>query len=137
MYTISQTLGVPVHLALIAVLTFGSGCGGFGTLGSLEQSSRPSVISQDEAAYANAETAYDIVEHLRPQFFAAAGGTSFTGLLVYINGIRAGGSEVLRGIAAGRVKEIRLLSPREATLVLGSGHSAGALMVKLRSSWSP
>ena len=137
MYTHSQTLRVQVQLTLITVLAFGSGCGGFRTIGSLEQSSRPSVITQDEAAYANAESAYDIVEHLRPEFFAPAGGTSLNELLVYINGLRAGGTEVLRGIAAGRVKEIRLLSPREATLLLGGGHSAGALMIKLRMGWSP
>ena len=137
MYTRSPALRVPVQLTLLGVLAFGSGCGGAGTIGSLDHSLRPSVITQDEAAYANAETAHDIVEHLRPQFFASTRGTSSAELLVYINGVRAGRTEVLRGISARRVEEIRLLSPAEATLLLGGGHSAGALMVKLRRGWSP
>ena len=136
MYTPTQTPRIQVYLTLITALVFG-GCAGPGAMGSLEHSLRPSVITQDEAAYANAESAYDVIAHLRPQFFAAARGTSFTGLVVYINGLRAGGTEVLHGISAGRVQEIRLLSPGEANLLLGGGHSAGALMIKLRRGWSP
>src|SRR4051794_32374638 len=108
MYGYSRARSAPAHVALISTLVFAGGCA-ITTRPSIEQRVDRSVIAQDEVPYASAETAYDIVEHLRPEFLIAMAGRSLAAeRLVYINGVRAGGLEVLNDIPAGRVQEIRL-----------------------------
>jgi len=137
MYGRSRTRSASFRLSLIGALTL-AGCGRIQTTPYLDQPAGRSVITQDQIPYANAETAYDVVEHLRPQFFISTAGRSLaTERLVYINGLRAGGLEVLRGIPSDRVQEIRLLGAGEATMLLGGGHPSGALMIKLRRGWQP
>ena len=137
MHACSPTRSAPAYAALIATLVIASGCGPR-TIHSIDLRSDRSVITQDEAAYAGAETAHDIVEHLRPEFLVSLTGRSLAAeRLVYINGVRVGGLEVLHGIPADRVQEIRLLTARDAERLLGGEHSAGALVIKLRRGWYP
>ena len=137
MYRYSLKHSATAHIVLVATFAVASGCG-MRSVPSIPQRADRSIITQDEAAYANAATAHDIVEHLRPEFLVTMTGRSPVGeRLVYINGVRAGGLEVLEDIPAERVQEIRLLGAREASRLLGGGHSAGALMIKLRRGWYP
>lgn len=137
MYVYSTARLAAACVAMVATLVVASGCG-IRTNPSFAPRRDRSLITQDEAAYANAGSAYDIVDHLRPEFFIAPNNGSLAAeRLVYVNGVRAGGLEVLHAIPAERVQEIRLLSAFDANRLLGGGHSAGALMIKLRRGWYP
>ena len=129
MYTLCQ----PPLPALLCALVFSTACASIGSAPSLAPTSGRSIITQDEIPFAQAASAYDVIQRLRPTFLVAQRDPAFVGdRQVYINGMRAGGMEVLRSISADRIQEIRLLPAGEATRLLGTGHGAGALMIKVR-----
>jgi hypothetical protein len=84
-----------------------------------------------------AASAFDVIQRLRPEFLRSRaripGGTAESGApLVYVDGIRAGGLDVLRTIAARDVHEIRRLSAPDATTRYGPGHSSGVIEITMR-----
>ncbi len=89
----------------------------------------PAVLTGEEIASVSVATAYDAVARLRPGYLRPTGGQS---RVVYMNTHVVGGVEALRDIPAFRVREIRYLSPREATDRLGSGHEGGVIIVTTR-----
>ena len=132
MFTSRQSPLAPHHTALLCALVFFSGCASFGSSPSLAPASGQ-VITQDEVPFAQAASAYDVIQRLRPTFLVSQRDPAFVGdRQVYINGMRAGGMEALRSISADRIQEIRLLPAGEATRLLGAGHGAGALMIRVR-----
>jgi hypothetical protein len=76
-----------------------------------------------------------VIEQLRPQFLRVRGTTTLgnaqTGdvIWVYFDGTRMGTLEVLNNIGAHEIREIRYLSPSEATNRYGTGHVQGAILV--------
>lgn len=94
-----------------------------------EVQNEPAVLTGEEIASVSVATAYDAVARLRPGYLRPTGGQS---RVVYMNTHIVGGVEALRDIPAFRVREIRYLSPREATERLGSGHEGGAIVVTTR-----
>lgn len=116
---------------------------------SAQETSRPKrdVITAEQIATIQVSSAYEIVQRLRPQFLRERGSVSVrnggkeghtlpaagepqTGLVVYVNGARAGGVEALRGIPAHGVVEIRRVSARDATTTYGTGHPLGVIEVR-------
>lgn len=95
------------------------------------------VITAAEIERISAATAYDAIQRLRPEFLrsrgrSAAGVGNSQTPLVYIDAIRAGGLDTLRGIAAQDVEEIRWLSAADATTRYGPGHAGGVIEITTR-----
>lgn len=97
----------------------------------------PDVITQEEIQKApGASTAYDVVRLLRPQFLYRRGVQSIrepvnpsAGILVYVDGARAGGVDELKSIPADQVEEIRWINARDATTRYGTDHGYGVIAV--------
>jgi hypothetical protein len=102
------------------------------------------VITAEEISRTSATSAYDLIQHLRPNYLrtrgAVHGSPSSDGtnhleavdVVVYLNETRFGGSEQLRQISFSDIREIRYYGASEATTKWGTGHSAGAIQVLTR-----
>jgi len=127
-------------LAMIA-LAVGCASGGVPTTG---KNQNQNVITSEEIARTSASNAYELIQHLRPNYLrtrgAVHGAPSSDGtnhleavdLVVYLNESRFGGSDQLRQITLSDIREIRYYSASEATTKWGTGHSAGAIQVLTR-----
>ncbi len=51
--------------------------------------------------------------------------------VVYVDGMKTGEPDVLKGIATKNVEEVRYLTPTKAEMDYGLGHEGGAILVKL------
>jgi hypothetical protein len=94
------------------------------------------LITQEEIEQANARTAYDLVQSLRPEYMRSRGVTSTrddprTGGLpvVYQNGTFYGPLESLGGINPGIIREIRYLNARDATTRFGTNVANGVIEI--------
>lgn len=94
---------------------------------------RGNLISQEEIERAGAIDTYELIRRLRPGWFRGARGTSSMRsqptVVVYVNGIRHGGSSSLHDIPISHVIEIRYYDANDATTRFGIGHGAGAIDV--------
>lgn len=88
------------------------------------------VLTETEIAHEGARTAYETIEHLRPQYLSLGRmyGAS-ANRAVYVDGIRFGGLEVLQGIQSTTIREIQWLDSRDATIRFGTGNPAGAILI--------
>lgn len=137
------------HTLLAGVtLTAAAGCASSGTSNQAgepqttavsspvpRQRKDPNVITEAELSSRPTLTARQAVEQLRPQFLRVRGTTTLgnaqTGdvIWVYVDGTRMGQIDVLNNIGVHEVREIRYLSPSEATNRYGTGHVQGAILV--------
>ena len=97
----------------------------------------PRLITQDEITYSRATTAYDAIQRLRANFLSARGQTSFLGPTspyptVYVDGLRFGSIEALRGIPATSIASIRLLRAWDAATNYGNNNASGVIAVTTR-----
>jgi hypothetical protein len=95
------------------------------------------VITRAEIGPVEHLSAYEVVTTLRRQWLSGHGALAANDGMpeaprVYVEGIRVGSCEMLKGIAASTVNELRFLDAREATTRFGTGHTAGAILVALR-----
>ena len=95
------------------------------------------VITRAEIGPVEQLSAYEVVTTLRRQWLFGRGALAANDGLpeaprVYVEGVRVGTCEVLKGIAASTVNELRFLDARDATTRFGTGHTAGAILVTLR-----
>ncbi len=97
----------------------------------------PNLITTDELRALNVSNAYEAVERLRPMFLRTRGVQSATAEaqlpVVYIDGIRQGGPEVMRTLPLTDVQEIRYISAADATTRYGTNHTGGAIEIRIRS----
>ncbi|HEU5208265.1 MAG TPA: TonB-dependent receptor plug domain-containing protein [Longimicrobiales bacterium] len=122
------------YLVLLAL--FVGACASSGSPRSL--SSR-NVITQQEIESVNVSTAYEVVQQLRPHFLQGRGQTSIQDPgssmpVVYVNGVRYGSPDVLRGMRSMDLREIRFLSASDATTRYGTGHVGGVIEVTTRGT---
>jgi hypothetical protein len=91
------------------------------------------VVTQDEIATVPADNAYDAIEHLRPQFLRphVTGSRRPAYAVVFIDGVRRGGPEILRSIAAKTVAQVRYLTSADATTRYGLDIEGGVIEVTL------
>ena len=109
----------------------------------------PNLITADEIARVNVQTAYEAVQKLRPamlrqrQVASANGqggvaekapritgtGVASGAVVVYLDNTRLGDAEQLRSIAASSIGAVRYFSASEAQTKWGSGHPGGAIEV--------
>ena len=92
------------------------------------------LITADEIAHSNANTAYEAVERLRPNFLTTHGAQSIQDPspptpIIYLDGVRYGALGSLTTIPATGIATIQYLSPIEAGMRYGLGHEGGAILV--------
>jgi hypothetical protein len=135
-------------LLLGAVLAGAAGCASSGTAGQApdpqttagslrapRERKDPNVITEAELASRSTLTARQAIEQLRPQFLRTRGTTTLGNaqtsdvIWVYVDGTRMGTLEVLNNIGVHEIREIRYLSPSEATNRYGTGHVQGAIVI--------
>jgi hypothetical protein len=95
------------------------------------------VITADQIAAANAETAYDLIAKYRANFLHSRGPNSI--LLkqpkeptVYLDNVEFGAISSLRSIQASNIAEIRFIEGWDAMTKYGSDHVAGVIQIYTR-----
>jgi len=132
--------GMLVLTAVIALTACSSGSASTGgTTGSTTvRRGGSNLITPEEIAAAGAgmESAFDIVQRLRPAMLRSRTSTFGSDnqgqqvpVVVYSDDVRLGTVENLRTIPAMQVREIRYISATDATQRWGTGHSSGAIQV--------
>ena len=94
------------------------------------------VITRAQIEATPSQDAYDLVQRLRPEFLRERGVSSITRgralPVVYMDGVRRGGPEMLKTVRSNEIEEIRFISATDATTRWGSEHTAGAIELKMR-----
>jgi len=107
------------RFAALALLAMAVGCASSGVQ---KQSKNQNVITAEEIGQTSGMTAYDVIQHLRPNFLrtrgAVHGAPSADGtnhleavdVVVYLNETKFGGTDQLRQIAFSDIREIHYYS---------------------------
>ena len=95
------------------------------------------VIIMAEIANSGATDALQAVKLLRPAMLRGRNGSlgenpNGLDIVVYVDGMRAGGQNALASVSASTIREIRLLNAADATTRFGTGHSLGAILVSTK-----
>lgn len=94
------------------------------------------LITEDEIMKSSARDGHQAVQVLRPDWLRVRGASSLSGaqsdIVIYLNGQRFGGSASLAQFQATSIRDMRFLSPSEATNRFGTGHNAGAILVRTK-----
>lgn len=125
-----------IAVSLSALLLTACASGGGGTAREPGTSARrdANVITAEEIATITAQTLYDAVRNLRPQWMMRSRPTAMLQqnqgeLIVYVDRTRFGNMESLRQINPGSVQAVRYYSPSAAEGRFGPGHLLGAIEV--------
>jgi hypothetical protein len=94
----------------------------------------PNLITAEELAAKSAQTLYDAVRALRPQWMMRGRPTALMPqnegqLVVYVDGTRFGSIESLRQLVPSVATAVRYYSPSDAEAHFGPGHLNGAIQV--------
>lgn len=125
--------------ALALLLLLGTGlaaCAGGGGPGA--HRGDPNLISPEEVQEANARNAYELVQRLRPRWLQSRGARSdrlSTQKLVFVDGNRQGGLDVLSSISIDIVVSVRYLDASRAAAELsglGTDHTEGVIQILTR-----
>jgi hypothetical protein len=124
----------------LVIMLAESACASSGTPATPRRS--PDLITTAEINSTAASSAYDLVQHLRPNWLRQGNPGSMSGgsisrqvLVVYLDGNRLGGLETLRTLSATGIRSMQFLSATKAAVVLrdpGSEALAGAIMISTR-----
>jgi len=100
---------------------------------------RGDVITSEQMISANAQSAYDGVRKLRPNWFATRGPASINDsepdvASVFLGGNQIGDIEALRNIRPDDIRELRYYEAGEASARFGMGHTRGVIEVIMRGS---
>jgi hypothetical protein len=106
------------------------------------------AITTEELREAGNESAFDVVQRLRPRWLVTRGTNSLSEtprgwgvgrqvvivpgnekIKVYLDDVRLGGIAEMRKIASDGLTSIRFLNPRDATYRYGTGHTHGAIVL--------
>jgi hypothetical protein len=94
------------------------------------------VITAEEIRQLSVANAMEVVERLRPHFLQRRGPATFENpastAVIYVDGVRRGGTGELRQIPASHAVSIEYISPADATTRWGTGHVAGVIHVRTR-----
>jgi len=128
---------VTLSALLLTACASGTGTGGTARAGSSARRDA-NVITAEEIATTTAQTLFDAVRNLRPQWTRRSRPTAMLQqnqgeLIVYVDGTRFGNMESLRQINPGSAQAVRYYSPSAAEARFGPGHLLGAIEVTTRS----
>ena len=129
------------RLGLGAILVCVAACAPATRIAPTATSYDMSILSRSEIRDANVTDMYDVIARLRPQYLTRRGETSFllraqTQVSVYVDNMRLGGIESLRGIPVASVQRVRYFNAAEATYRWGMNNSGGAIQL-ISSTISP
>jgi hypothetical protein len=125
----------PHPLLMLSVLT--AACGGGGGAGSTAPRDY-NVITLAEIEASQAETAYQLVQQLRPRWMIRNRGERTFSVdeadyaKVIVDDLPPREFDYLRELRRGTLQELRFLEPREATFLYGTGFNAGVIQVTTR-----
>jgi hypothetical protein len=125
-----------VWLAIVIGLVV-SACGRPATRGPSPRNQN--VITFEEMIGVNAQTAYEAVQRLRPDWISTRGPTALTNAeaavpSVYLGGNRLGDIEALRNLRPDDLQALRYYEAGEAGARFGMGHSRGVIEVIMKGS---
>ena len=128
--------GIPFSALLVLAFLI-TGCATTGGQ-SGSNGDNPSQISAEQMQEAanQHDTAYSVVQSLRPMWLRKRGRSSINNegdIVVYVDGSRYGTPGELRNIPATEVASMRFLSAAEATNRYGTGHPHGAILVNTKT----
>ena len=100
---------------------------------------RGDVITSEQMVAVNAQTAYDAVQKLRPNWFSTRGPSAITNAepdvaSVFLGGNQIGDIEALRNLRPENIAELRYYEASEAGARFGMGHSRGVIDVIMKGS---
>ncbi len=92
------------------------------------------LIVASEIAGTGVSDAFQAVKLLRPAMLRGRNGSlndnsGGAELVVYVDGVKAGGPQSLESVTALAISEIRFISAADATTRFGTGHPLGAILV--------
>jgi hypothetical protein len=94
---------------------------------------RNKITVEEIAERPSAQNAYDVIKVLRPQWLSVRGPTTIVqqeiSVMVYRDGSKMGTVDELYSMPADQIKEMRFLSPGDATLRYGTDHPRGAIEI--------
>lgn len=97
---------------------------------------RNHITAEEIQEKPTAQSAYDLIKALRPQWLSSRGPTTIMqaeiGIQVYRGASRIGSVEELHNIPADQVEEMRFYSASEATMRFGTDHPSGAISVEIK-----
>lgn len=121
-----------MRLLTIALLLFATGA----CVSTGERTTRNrDVLTLEEIQSSDLTDAYEIIRGMRPQWLRVRGPNSFYAanpIMVYLDGNRMGGPEVLSSIPKLSIEEIRFYDPPEAQARFGLNNTNGAIVVRTR-----
>ena len=129
---------ITASLAALLLTACASGTGGTAREQGSTARRDANVITAEEIATTPAQTLYDAVRNLRPQWLMRSRPTAMNqqnqgALLVYVDGTRFGNVETLKQISPSSAQVVRYYSPSSAEARFGPGHLLGAIEVTTRS----
>ena len=116
-------------LLLLGVVT---ACASTGTNRTRSSSDRLTRAELEESMQVNA---YEAIRQSRPMWLRTRGANSFASenpIMVYVDGVRAGGIETLQGLPVLAIERMRFYDPPEAQARFGLNHTNGAIEVITR-----
>ena len=117
--------------------TTGSGATSGGSVSTAVAPARgnSNLILENEIAASGSSNALEAIQRLRPAMLRGRGssqigeGSGSDQIMVYVDGVPAGGLSAASGITALTVKEIRYINASDATTRFGTGHAMGASLI--------
>ena len=129
---------VAVALSAFALASCAGSQSASGSPPAAQARSGPDLLTESDLAKTEAPNALAVVQQLRPTWLRGRGGGSMSAsgapveVVVYVNGVRVGSPRELEQVTRTSIKEMRYVSPSDATTRWGTGHSLGAISVTTR-----
>jgi hypothetical protein len=128
-------------LLLAPLIPFASGCASSGATSQQGRASNTrhdaDVITRDEILRGHWQSAYEMIQVLRPRWLRAHGPDSILGetpdVQVHVDGNRLGGVQSLRGIPVDDIMSIQFVDPVSAAAQWGGDHANGAIIISTKS----
>ena len=114
-----------VPLLALTLLLGACASGGSGT----SSRGNPNLITLEELEGMPTSTAYDAISRLRPRWIQTRMNEE---PVVFMDGSRIGGIEVLQTVQVSQLLEIRHLNGRDATTRYGTGFGGGSIEMRSR-----
>jgi hypothetical protein len=119
-------------VAVAAVLSLAAGCAPKPSSSASAPRADRNVLTPDQFRTQSYQNAYEAIEALRLNWLKPRGSDSFNTpsvVMVYLDNVKLGGVEALRGLQLSNIQSIRHYDASQANARWGVGHSQGAIQV--------
>jgi hypothetical protein len=123
-----------IVMLLLALVTLAVGCASTSPEGTVRPARQPDMLTQEEIRESLKSNVFEVISTLRPNWIRQRGQMSFNDpsageVVVYVNGVRAGGAEYLRQVSVLDVSSLRFVSATEAGARFGIQQNGGAAIL--------